>query len=135
MARRRQAPALTQAQWSLWLTWLREHAGPRVWLVVFLTGALGLRRGEALALRREEVVLNPPMPSVRISGEARGSRKSPGNVYIKRQHLSTLRDVFKNGARGFHTKGHKHGYGSEKTIQMCDLRGAECGLLVQGARS
>jgi integrase len=57
MARRGQAPALTISQWNLWLNWLNEHAGPRVYFVILLTGALGLRCGETLALRREDLHL------------------------------------------------------------------------------
>ena len=76
MAPRRQAPALTQAQWRLRLEWLKEHAGPRVWFALFLTGALGLRCSEALSLTREDISLDGPITKVRVTGEERGARKS-----------------------------------------------------------
>ena len=43
---------------EVWLDWLLKNAGPRIYLVVFLTGALGLRCSEALALKREDIKLD-----------------------------------------------------------------------------
>ena len=54
----KQAPALTLKQWALWLQWLCEHAGPRVYLAVFFTGAFGLRCSESLGLKRADICLD-----------------------------------------------------------------------------
>ena len=37
-----QAPALPLNMWKEWLNWLLETAGPKIFFVVFLTGAFGL---------------------------------------------------------------------------------------------
>lgn len=116
MAKYGQAPGLAVSQWKLWLDWLREHAGPRIYLVIFLTGAFGLRCGEALALKREDVCLDAAIPKLIISGESPGAAKSPGEVYIRKQHMAQLRSFLKHGVESARTRGHKHGKGVRKTI-------------------
>jgi integrase len=85
---------------------------------MLLTGALGLRCGEALALRREDLCLEGAIPKVTITGETPGARKSPGDVYVRKQHLHLLRDILKNGVSGKRTRGHKHGKGRAKVINF-----------------
>ena len=116
MGRTGQAPALRQDQWRLWLEWLKERAGPRVWLAIFLTGSLGLRCSEALTLKREHVLLDGTMPKVTVEGHVPGQRKSPGEVYVRKQHIETLRRVFRNGVDAKRTRGHKHGKGVKKLV-------------------
>lgn len=118
MVKSGQAPALTISQWNLWLNWLNEHAGPRVYFVMLLTGALGLRCGEALALKREDLHLEGAIPKVVITGETAGARKSPGDVYVRKQHLLLLRSILKNGVVTKRTRGHKHGKGPRKVINF-----------------
>ena len=77
----KQAPALTLKQWALWLQWLCEHAGPGVYLAVFFTGALGLRCPKRLGLKCADICLDAAIPKIKITGEASGARKSPGDVY------------------------------------------------------
>ena len=73
-----QAPALPLGLWKEWLQWLKQTAGPRIYAVVFLTGAFGLRCGEAVTLRREEMAVDAAIPKITITGETRGAKKSPG---------------------------------------------------------
>ena len=75
----------------MWLHWLLQHAGPRIYLVVFLTGALGLRCSEALALKREDIKLDNDIPKIRVTGESTGAKKSPGDVYVRKQYIGLLR--------------------------------------------
>ena len=76
-----QAPALSKRLWKAWLEWLKEHAGPRIFFVIYLTGALGLRTGEALALKAEDLDMSADIPKVRVTGHDRGNRKSPGEAW------------------------------------------------------
>ena len=50
----KQAPALTRQTWAKWIDFVKDHAKPEIFFVVWLTGALGLRCGEAVALRRDD---------------------------------------------------------------------------------
>jgi integrase len=93
-----------------------EHAGPRVWFAIFLTGAFGLRCSEALALRRGDISLQGPVPKARVTGEERGARKSPGDVYVRKKHLKIMKDVLKDGITVKRTKRHKFAKGREKKI-------------------
>jgi hypothetical protein len=79
----RRAPALCQAQRRAWLDWLREHAGPRASLVVFLTVALGLCCSEAMAALHQDINLASPAPRVRVNCAAPCARGG------KRSHPST----------------------------------------------
>ncbi len=96
----------------------QEHAGAKVYFVIFLTGALGLRCGEALALRREDINLEAAIPKVIVSRAHQGGKKSPGDVYVRRQHLKLLRTFLRDGIRSVRRRGHKHGRGRAKTIEL-----------------
>jgi integrase len=122
-----QAPALSIPQWKLWLEWLRDHAGPRVYFVIMLTGALGLRCSEALSLKREDISLSAAIPKVLIAGHTPGATKSPGDVYVRKHHLCLMRGYLRNGITAARTRGHKHGKGTRRTItykQHWDIPGA-----------
>ena len=86
-------------------------------MVIMMTGAFGLRCGEALALRREDVNLDLAIPKLVITGSTPGARKSPGDVYVRKQHLHLMRRMFQSGVTCLRTKGHKHGKGNRKTIK------------------
>ena len=116
MPRPGQAAALSQYQWRQWLEFLKEHAGPRVWLAIFMTGALGLRCSEALTLRAEHVLLDGNVPKVTVMGLVPGALKSPGEVYVRKQHVQLLRQCFKTGITAKRTRGHKYGKGRTKTV-------------------
>ena len=113
---RRRAPALSVRQWKLWLDWLLSTSGARIYFVVFLTGAFGLRCSEALALKREDVNLDGTIPKLSITGETKGARKPPGDVYIRKQHLKNLKAHLANGIKSERPIKHKHGKGRKKTI-------------------
>ena len=113
----RQAPALSQRQWKLWLEWLLNTAGARIYFVIFLTGAFGLRCSEALALKREDLIINGAIPKVRVTGDTAGARKSPGDVYIREQHLKTLKAHLAKGIQSTRAVKHKHGKGKKKQIK------------------
>jgi hypothetical protein len=53
-----------------------------------------------------------------ITGESAGAQKSPGDVYVRKQHLQLLRSVLKNGVVTKRTRGHKHGKGPRKVISF-----------------
>lgn len=118
--KRGQAPALPVRLWKVWLKWLLDHAGPRIFLVVFLTGALGLRCSEALALKREDIKLDADVPKVRVTGETRGAKKSPGDVYVRKQHLRQLKTFLQDGISVSRTRRHKNGKGKKKLITHTD---------------
>ena len=88
----------------------------RIYFVVMLTGAFGLRCSEALALKREDICLGGDVPKVRITGETTGARKSPGDVYVRKQHIKLMRDHMNNGITVERQQGHKHGKGKKRQI-------------------
>ena len=92
-----QAPALPMKLWKEWLQWLKEHAGPTFYMVILLTGALGLRCGEALCLKGKDINLEAAIPKATITGESQGGKTSPGDVYVRQQHVQLLRRILKHG--------------------------------------
>ena len=108
----------------MWLDWLLKNAGPRIYLVVFLTGALGLRCSEALALKREDIKLDNDIPKVRVTGETHGAKKSPGDVYVRKQHIGLLRKHLKDGITVEMIKRHKHGKGELSKSRFAERRRA-----------
>ena len=104
-----QAPALSRALWDEWLQWLLKSRGPRMMVVVKLTGCFGLRAGEAVALKREDIVLHGGVPKICVTGETAGARKSPGEVYIRLKDLGFVKLLLTKGITGKHIRGHKHG--------------------------
>ena len=116
-----QAPALSKSLWKQWLQWLKAKAGARIFVIVTFTGAFGLRMGEAVALQAEDMDLQAEIPKLTVTGDTLGNRKSPGEVYIRKQHLAFLRDLFRNGLTVMREKGHKHGKGGKKQIVIKDV--------------
>ena len=86
-----QAPALPLKMWKEWLNWLMETTGPKLFFIVFLTGAFGLRCGEAVALTREDLNLEAGIPKLVVTGESAGARKSHGEVYVRKQHVQVMK--------------------------------------------
>jgi len=116
-----QAPALRQPQWRQWLDWLRDHAGPHIYFVVFLPGALGLRCSEALTLRREDLCLDGQVPKIIVAGRVAGAKKSPGEVYMRRQHVMLLRKILREGVTASKTRRHKHGKGPRRLVTFTKM--------------
>ena len=107
---RKQAPALTKRTWELWLKFVLANAKPQIFFVLWLTGALGLRCGEAVALRREDFQLDAEEPYVRAAGHIKGAKKSPGYVHMGRAEWRFLnRTLAKGGLRATRQVGIKHG--------------------------
>jgi len=76
-----------------------------------------LRCSEALALKREDLIINGAIPKVRVTGDTAGARKSPGDVYIREQHLKTLKAHLAKGIQSTRAVKHKHGKGKKKKIK------------------
>ena len=95
-----QAPALSRALWAAWLQWLLKSRGPRMMVVVKLTGCFGLRAGEAVALKREDIVLHGGVPKICVTGETAGARKSPGEVFIRSKDLDFVKLLLTKGSQG-----------------------------------
>ena len=106
---KKQAPALSVKQWSAWLQFVRESAGPRMYFVVFLTGALCLRMGEALALKREDLQLDAEDPFIHVKGVSAGAKKSPGKVFVSAKNLKLLKAALKNGIAHERVVNTRHG--------------------------
>ena len=100
------------------MKWILDTAGPKIYFVIFLTGAFGLRCGEALALKRQDLNLEAAIPKLIVTGEAAGARKSPGDVYIRKQHVNVIRKWFRDGITSLRQKKHKHGKGKNKMIAV-----------------
>ena len=62
------------------------------------------------------------IPKVRVTGETHGAKKSPGDVYVRKQHIALLRKHLKDGITVEMIKGHKHGKG-----ELSKSRSAERG--------
>ena len=113
-----QAPALRLTMWKKWLQWILNTAGPKIFFVIFQTGAFGLRCGEALALKRQDINLEAAIPKLMITGDSRGARKSPGDVYVRMQHVHIMKKWLRNGISHTRQKKHKHGKGNLKMIAV-----------------
>ena len=55
---------------------------------------------------------------MKVTGEAKGAAKSPGQVYIRQQHFKMLRKFFREGVTSTCERKHKHGKGKRKTIKV-----------------
>lgn len=115
-----QAPALSAGLWGQWLNFLGQTCGARLKVIVAFTGYFGLRTGEAVALKKEDIHIDGDIPKICVKGEVPGSKKSPGDVYIRKRHLAWVRKLMKHGITTERTKKHKHGKGKEKKITFQD---------------
>ena len=59
-----------------------HKAGARIYAVVMLTGAFGLRMGEAVALKAEDIDILADIPKLRVTRDTHGNRKSPGDANL-----------------------------------------------------
>ena len=91
-----------------------------------MTGAFGFRCGEALCLKREDINVEATIPKITITGESIGARKSPGSVYVRRQHVQLMKNFLKKGVTCKRTRGHKHGKGTSKQITFQDTYSIPC---------
>jgi integrase len=121
--RAKQAPALSAKLWAAWLKYVLEHAGPRMYFVVFLTGAFCLRMGEALALKRQDLQLDADEPYVNVSGASVGARKSPGKVYISAKNLKIVKTAISRGITCKRQVNTRHGIRTRKETYDIPPRG------------
>lgn len=112
----KQAPALSVRLWKKWLDWLLNTAGPKIYFAIFLTGALGLRCSEALALKREDMKLDNDVPKITVTGDTVGAKKSPGDIYVRKQHVGLIRKYLREGITVERVRRHKHGKGKLKLL-------------------
>ena len=105
----KQAPALTRQTWAKWIDFVKDHTKSEIFFVVWLTGALGLRCGEAIALRREDVGLDAEEPYVCAAGHTPGAKKSPGYIYVSRSNWRFLTRTLAKGIATTRRVGTKHG--------------------------
>eukprot|EP00438_Fugacium_kawagutii_P023109 Skav229775 [mRNA] locus=scaffold519:82504:83175:- [translate_table: standard] len=104
-----QAPALSRSLWKEWVKFIASECGARVAVVISMTGYFGLRCSEALCLKREDISVRGEIPKIIVSGETRGNKKSPGEVYIRKSHLAWLKSLLSNGLTVQRKRKHKHG--------------------------
>ena len=111
-----QAPALSVRMWRQWLQFVGETCGARMQVILAITGFFGLRTGEAVALKVEDVNLSADVPKLCVTGAVKGAKKSPGEVYVRQQHLAWMKKLMTHGISVERTKKHKHGQGRRKTV-------------------
>ena len=93
-----------------------QHVGPKIYFVIWLTGAFGLRCGEAVTLKREDIALGGTIPKITVTGDSLGGRKSPGSVFVRKQHVRLLQGYLDKGITCTRCKKHKHGKGESQEI-------------------
>ena len=104
-----QAPALSRPLWKEWVKFIASECGARIAVVLSFTGFFGLRCSEALCLKREDISVRGEIPKIIVSGETQGNKKSPGEVYIRKSHLTWLKSLMKNGFNVQRKRKHRHG--------------------------
>ena len=57
--------------------------------------------------------LDGPVPKIVIAGRIAGAKKSPGEVYVRKQHVMLIRKILREGITAERTRGHKHGTGQK----------------------
>ena len=95
--RAKQAPALSPKTWDAWLEFVRQRARLSIYFCLFLTGALGLRCGEAVVAEGEDFALDAETPNMKVTGKEKGGQKSPGTVYVPKASLTIIRKCFTTG--------------------------------------
>ena len=93
----KQAPALSRRVWELWLKFVKCNARLAIYFCLFLTGAVGLRCGEALVADGEDFALDAETPNLKVTGKTPGGQKSPGVVYVPKAALAIIRQCFTTG--------------------------------------
>eukprot|EP00438_Fugacium_kawagutii_P022430 Skav232857 [mRNA] locus=scaffold2451:29008:30210:- [translate_table: standard] len=97
-----QAPALSRSLWKEWVKFIAAECGARV--------AVVLRCSEALCLKREDISVRGEIPKItKATGETQGNRKSPGEVYVRKTHVTWLKSLLSHGFTVQRQRKHKHG--------------------------
>ena len=71
---------MSRKAWEAWLEFVKMRARLAIYFCLFLTGALGLRCGEALVADGEDFALESETPNMKVTDKAPGGQKSPGVV-------------------------------------------------------
>ena len=83
--------------WRQWLQFVGETCGARMHVILAITGFFGLRTGEAVAVKVEDVNLSADVPKLCVTGAVKGAKKSPGEVYVRQQHLAWMKKLMTHG--------------------------------------
>ena len=94
---RKQAPALTRKVWEAWMLFVKMNARLWIYFCLFLTGALGLRCGEALVADGQDFALEAETPNLKVTGKNPGGQKSPGCVYVPQKAFRLIKKAFTTG--------------------------------------
>ena len=119
----KQAPALTRQTWAKWIDFVKDHAKPEIFFVIWLTGALGLRCGEAVALRRKDFGLDAEEPYVCAAGHTKGAKQSPGYIYVNRSNWRFLKQTLAKGLAATRSLGTRHGTRTREEEYMPPAKG------------
>lgn len=98
-----QAVALTSDDWHAWTQFVLKERGPRMYVLIMLTGMFALRAGEAAMLRRCDLMLDMTPPRLNIPKE-KGRGKSPGQVPIMPEQVHLLRTWISQGVTSVRRK-------------------------------
>ena len=98
-----QAVALTAEDWHAWTQFILKEKGPRMYVLIMLTGMFALRAGEAAMLRRSDLMLDMTPPRLNIPKE-KGRGKSPGQVPIMPEQIDVLRTWISPGVTAIRRK-------------------------------
>ena len=107
----KQAMALSTKQEDKWFLFLTTRVLAKIWFALWLSFKFGLRIGEALALKREDLHVgeHEEVPYIVVCGQIAGARKSPGQVYVRKRVLDQLRGFLNHGISHTIERKHKHG--------------------------
>ena len=98
-----QAVALTFEDWNAWTQFILKERGPRMYVLIMLTGMFALRAGEAAMLKRSDLMMDMTPPRLNIPKE-KGRGKSPGQVPIMPEQLQLLRTWIDQGVTSVRRK-------------------------------
>ena len=69
-----------------------------------------------MALKREDLNLEAGIPKLVVTGESDGARKSPGEVYVRVQHVKVMKKWLREVMSNSRKKKHRHGKGKGNTF-------------------
>ena len=99
-----------------------------MYFLQYLLGGFGLRCGEAIALRRCDIVLQAEVPYLAAAGHVWGAKKSPGKIYVSHAKARVLKRILKEGISVARQVKSRHGLrGRTETFQV-----PEVGFIFQG---
>ncbi|CAJ1407143.1 unnamed protein product [Effrenium voratum] len=91
-----QAVALSAQDWQSWAQFVLNEHGPRMYVLIMLTGMFALRAGEAAMLNREDLKLYMSPPRLCVPKE-KGRGKSAGHIPIMPEQVQLLQTWISQG--------------------------------------